>query len=1250
MADAISDVKLIGYTDVLLVDRRTNQVVEQLRQKNQITEPFARWVLTGNLCTHNPSSQDNANASLTIDSNSVSRFLGSKSIPRYQTVTSSCGNGEFGIYLLSVEAPIKADTQIPPYLGANLQGTTNKIKDAKPVLVYYGTATTQNAGNLTMAVDNGGCKWSQIASNPAFQTTYVKDDETSVTIKSIILGAAHGQLTNDGYSAHIAVRQSPSILPQGWDNSWDNATTAASNTLKAPTIISKYLVAPYLRGTIKNGRYGDGIYTTGKFGTSGSFYISYYDLASKQFEFNGAAASYDLAKVNGLTGEIYSTNPDKFVANNCSGGFAIGNGKAIRVDKGAETISSGGVGTARQVILRYQERLSPVDPASADNMTASDFINDALTFYPTENTTIPETIYKYCAPVMVAKRGATAEDDLLEVFVSLGVGTFSNSTLGPTGTGIEVHKFAIKIGKWRAATAADGDFSSLILRENWIIKYGRVAVLPYAIGRTNSSNSEAAETSTTGSTYTFGTYDDVNGIGGTVGGYCYYLPITHILAGTSLHDWTYTENDPVVDRVPQLCANSNFQPGLVLDAGTFERLGDCIFAMAPNPNASSTTVSTRIAMLTNDEGLNPVIVNTDQHWNETHSLVMSGLVLDTPIQKTAEQILVVRYTYAFEILPAPPARPAPFAVALPVPRNATSLRLTWNPTEHTERYILRRATISDFSDEVRVNVPSPILHPLQNTGMLIDTGLLPNKTYYYRLSAANGGGWLEPFCEDSQQTYALCDMPVAPSSFTTAHCYARSIELSWEWPQPTPLTDSSITDDITPYFTRFELQYQQASSGSTLTDALASDGGWIAVEDDDLLLKETTSATVSSLLPSQEDEETVYFFRIRARINPDYYENAGSAVSSWVGLSAATECLPEPVQVAGVEILRSDYNYSNGALRLTWNGQPDMNFYVRYKLNDSTVEWNPANVVNVATNAANITDVPYEGVDSDNNAAAGQWCNPIVQIWPYNDSYPLPADRSTLDATAAQIASEGYALARYWSGTSGMKLAVVTNNAYETIVIDGNNTDVSYGGFTTASLSRLFTDAEQAAMLTLHGDYDGGVTGADYALYHQNHLKIVLEFDNQIDAESTGTVINGTRNAAENKRARCIAWKMPFELYKKKQIGEQTSFSSSLIVKQTLYGLPSGSSYVPIGTLADVFGDGVEERCYVSNTLSTKLRPLVQTGNTAEFTKFKVEWELTSTTSGDNAILAADEELILNLYMWGIITDSEGVRFEFRGE
>lgn len=1244
MTEIASNIELVGYTDILLIDRATSEVVEHIRKRNQITEPFARWLLTGNLCTHNPSSQDTTSDSLTVDSNSVSLFLGSRSIPRYQTITTSCGTGEFGIYLLSTEVDIKPDTQIPPYLKADLNALSDKLVEGKNAVVYYGTPTTQNAGR-TMAVDNGGCRWSALKSNPSFQTTYVKDDTDTVIIKSVVLGTAHNQLTSDGYSAHIAVRQSPSVLPQEWDNAWDNASLATSQTLRAPTVISKYLVAPFLRGTMRAGRYGDGLYTSGQFGTNSNSFINYYDLASKQAEYNSGDAAYNLAKTNGLTGETYATDPNKCISDQCSGGFAIGSGKAIRLDKGAETFSTSGV--SRQVLIRYQERLAPTDASSNSAMTAMTYSGAALLFTSTEGTSIPETIYRYCAPVMVAKRGATPAEDLVEGFISLGVGTFTDATLGPTGTGVEIHKFAIRVGLWREMTANTGNLSAWIGSgsPNLIIRYGRVAVLPYAIGRTNTVNSEQAETSTTGTTYSFGTHDGSND--GTAGGNCYYLPITHILSGVSLHDWSFS-TATADDLIPMLCANNNFQPGLILDDEDYTRNGDFIFAMAPNRNSSS-SVASRIAMLVNDEGLNPVILNSDQHWNETHSLVMSGLTLETPITKTAEQILVVRYAYAFEIQPAPPARPLPFDVSLPSPVNATSLAITWTPTENTERYLLRRSTLSDFSEDVRLPVPSPLLgNP--NSGYFLDTGLLPNRLYYYRFAAANVGGWLRPWCEDSQKTEPLIDPVVAPTDFRSATIYARSVELVWQWPQPTPLTDSSVRDDITLFFQRYRLQYQQAVEVNgvtpTLEEALASDTGWIDVDDTDSLLtdKATVSWPLIGLSPSSS-----YYVRIRAEIEPSYYENAHDAQSAWTGLALDTDDLPMPSAVAGIEIRRTDYDYANGTLEVVWNGQADMSFQVRYKRDDDDVEWNPANVRTVEGNRAIFANVPY-----------AQWSQFKVRVWPFNESYPLPDD--TLGDISdiigpAEATSSAYPIAR---GTteSGGSLAVRPNTntaiAYETVEINGVltpvSTDISYGGFTESTLSRLFAQpvgTEPPAMMILSGSHTGTTNTTGYELYRQTHLKIRLGFDNSLAEGVTAAIFNDEN---DNTSGKCIAWKLPFELYKLDADGRTINFNPSVKLKMTLFGGREGSSDVVIGTLADVLGGALEER-YVSLPFSTLQRGLVATNaeiRDQSFDYYTVEWDICASDDGEGQIVTETEQLILRLAMWGLVTDENGIRFEFQ--
>lgn len=1218
MSNITTPVELVGYTEILLVDRETKKVVRQVRQKNQITEPFARWLLTGNLATHSPTSNEQSSDMLTMDSNSVSLFLGSRSIPRFQTVLSDCGTGEFGIYLLSKDVHISPRTQIPPYLNGSLSAlSTSRNNDGTSVLVYYGTASSQNTGDLMMAVDNGGCKWSSVLGNPAFTTTYVKDDNNVATIRSVVLGATHAQLTDSGYNAYIAIWQSPTIIPQGWDNAWDNAATS-SETIKAPTIIDNYLIAPFLRGTIRDGRYSDGLYTTGKFGTSLNSFISYYDLGSKQFECNGSATSYNNAKVNGLTGEVYSTDPSKFVTAECAGGYAIGNGKAIRLLNGATTLNGSGECVKRGVKIASQTRLSPNGSGTFD--PADIFSGTALESSATEGTTVPETIYKYAMPVMVAKRGVNPEDDVIEVFLSMGVGVFSDSTLGPTGTGIEIHKFTIKVGRWRTM---EGTLTAAISSDvGLVVKHGRVAVLPYAIGRAAETWSLNGGETTRGQFYTFGTYDDA--------GNCYYLPITHLLNGVDLCDWTYTETD-TDDRTPLYSANKNFQPGLILEPSAttgLARIGDFIFAMAPNRTMAG-TVATRVAALVNDEGLRPVITNADQHWSQTHSLVMSGLTLDSPIQKSADQILVVRYTYAFEILPPKPARPVPFAVDVPDVQTATALTVTWTPTVHTERYLLRRAKLSDYSDEVRLPVPSPLIS--STDGSYLDADLLPNTTYYYRLAATNVAGYNALWCEGSHKTNPLTETVAAPSSFTASEVYARSIHLTWAWNQPTPATDSLVINDITSFFERFQLQYQTITAGdggleAALSAARASEEGWTDVSNTALLTKTTTGLMLGSLSPL-----TQYYFRIRAKITPAYYENTVNAVSGWAYLSQETADLPAPEAVSGIVLTRTDYHFSTGDVEVAWQGQNDMRFKVNYKVDDVEAGYSATNLTEVQTNHVTLTGLPYGTTSSP-----GAWDKLSVKIAPFNETHAY----SESSECNTEETSESYVLARNISADLSNPTGTLRAASNEAMGGPASEEE-SYGNFSAALFPRLFAQDSLAGTrypvtLTIPGTYsEQAQSGTPFS--ERSRLRVTLKFENRIAA------------ADELQAAPCLAWKMPFVL--RKQVtatSAEANFTNGVKVAMTLYGCRENEEDVAIGTLNDVVD--VAGNITTTTSFSTRNRPLVAANildaqdQPQEFTSFKVEWVIETVSSGET-LIDETETLLLELYMWGIITDSR--YFEF---
>lgn len=1249
--DMNNSIKLVGYTELMLVDRETSKVVKYVKQENQLTEPFARWVLAGNLCVHNTST---ATAQLAVESNPISALLGSTSLPHYQTVTTSLGTGKFGIYLMTSDVNIQKSTQIPPYVSASLGALSDSV-------AYYGSSNTSNDGK-TMAPDNGSCRWSKVGLNPAYTTTYIKDDENTVSIKSVVLGARHDQRTGDSYSSYIMVRQSPVVLPPNWDNAWENAQSSSSTTLNAASSVSNFLVAPFLRTTLRDGRYGDGIYTIS---TEGG--IGFFDLAEKEFEThtNGSPTV-----TNGITGETYTPSTSDsagFVSStHCGGGFAIGGSKAIRVTKGAETIVDG-VGTVRMISLEYQRKLIRSDTVQSGSGTTTETWYGTypnLTFTPSSLAdimqTVPETIYKNCAPVMVAIRGTRTNivgtyvdpntgltvnrtevvddptEDRIEIFCSVGVGTFTESTdaegYHPGGTGIELQKKVIKINAFRESVP-NTDFATTLI--NNVINYGRVAVLPYAVGTLASPTAGATpDTSMTGARYTFGTYDPVNEV--------YYLPITHIVNGLQLDSWTMKTDPTAADWVPVLCAKPDSQPGLIFD-DNFTRLGDFMFAIAPCPGNGSGVAAARLAMLTTDDGYSPTIINSRQCWNMTQSLVMSGLTLPEPIEKTPSQILVVRYSYAFEILPLVPVQPSNFTVQPPDSDVATSLVVHWVPGERTERLRLRRSLYSTYSDETKLYVKSPLLFP--DNGEYIDTKLRPNTAYFYRIRGENSSSMLAVAATDwttvSAVTKPLIETVVTPSPFQMTEVSFRYVELAWAWNQPTPETDPLIANDITDYFDTYTLQYKLApalAEGETEYASTVYDDpdGWTTVTaNTNLQDLHTTSCRVTALTPKQ-----TYLFRLRAEIEPSTYSNPQDAVSPWIGISQTMNDLPVPALVTDIVVRRTDYNYNVGVIEMSWPGQLEMEFAVDYIV-DSEYTATPTTV------ADNM--LVFNTMDAD--GATSVWSDFQYKIVPFNETHEIPEDVTALAAITSTGTSTGLALCR-----DGDSTVIVENNIYagadlNNLILYENalgEPAVEGQGFTQTEISRLFAqgtiDGTPVSAL-LYGD----TVANDTAVGYQKYIRIRLG------------ITAPTLTAYQT-----VSWKFPFEILHRIN-GVAAEFPTGTRLRFNVYGqyLTDGevTSEVCLGTLNNIPGiEGTTPDFSLTSMVNgiaftTRNRTLAFVPTDSDpaingyYDRYIAEWVIyndtpstfgtseDATTYGGILLPSADDVLEIRLYMFAVIAE-----------
>jgi hypothetical protein len=681
--DLNSTSSLSGIIDVFLVDKETKKIVKHVRKKNQITEAFARWVLAGNLGTPNSGyvvntgSSNNNTITQNMSSNPISVALSSKCVAKYQTIFSVAagagGGSNFGIYLLDTPTRVLSHTQIPQYTDASLTS-------AHPAVAFYGTYDTEDEGPYTMSMNDGGSKWTTIGSPPGHMTTYMKTDGTA-TVHSIIFGAFHG---GRGY---LSTLQSPAVLPSGWDNTWAGFNAAGSSTqLGSDVIKNEWLLAPFSSKTTINSRRGTCMYAVslsgGSYVDSGNYYMGFYDLSSKQFEFNTAAEQ----KTNGLTSEKYQTNTGAMVPQRMWGGISIGNGKVIRVDKGADT------STNRQININFTTSLT-----NASDNTALNTVSITLRPHTSlsGSASIPEAIYTRCSPVMAAcpymvTSGDSNSADRIDVFISMGVGrykigehTLNGETQDIIATGVEIQRIRLKVNNIKSSASKASD---LLLNLPTYIEnltstedgsgdyYGElVAVIPYAIGQDVGTTNGGITPN--GSQYLQGYYDNVEDE--------YYLPFTHILQGVDTNTWTFDSTKPQATTLLP-CGDNVMHYGAVFEAdNAFERDRDFMFGVDGR----------HIIPCVTDEGLVPLTVNSTQRRSASVGRVLSGVILDAPITKLENQILVVQYSYLFDIIPIKPLPPNDFEG---ISTAANVIELSWVVAWASENQ-----TITDFTFQYR---------------------------------------------------------------------------------------------------------------------------------------------------------------------------------------------------------------------------------------------------------------------------------------------------------------------------------------------------------------------------------------------------------------------------------------------------------------------------------------------------------------------------------------------------------------------
>lgn len=722
MSETTNTFGVNGYVDILLVDKKTNKVVKHIRKQNHLTEAFARWLFAANLSgvdeEARPTVTTDTNLSTTtffkglVLCNPISYTLGT--YPRLGYQCQAVGSkGTFQMFLLNfseeveengetrtvvIPVNVNANTEIAPHLDASLKANNNSV------VVYYGTHTTDNSGTYGMGFDNRTTRWNGTGQNPSFTCSYVKNDG-DVTITSVLLAGT----TNAG---HVWAERSAPLLPSGSEATWNNrteltttsGTSYASNPLPSvPTgfpTFSKYnqnnwdgayLLYPFRRVDDPKAKESYGLYAISQtFATPANSGGSTSNLNDNSGNVSGTVTArtsvktlsyYDLG-----TKMVYS---DPETDTEVHGAFGTA-ANTLQYYGGGIVLGWDGAGAVHTMKVRPSIEESSINAWLTTSWPSAD--THPMVSIGTVVLSNGGTALTNNAPVMVPRRGATAADDVVEVFFTPEYGTFSSDDGHPAGTGFGVHKIVFHVADY----LNDGTRN--------VEDKGRVAVLPYAIGQTvlpdnvvtmggaSDFNNTNRDSGTYKNPYCIGAYND--GV--------YYLPISHIMRGYppckwASHDWDVEGGD----NTPVACSDYDYQPGLMLADKSFIRLGDYVFGHTGE----------RRSVVATDEGYVNLVLNRTRHWQNAQSEVLSGVDLDSAVTKKDDEILVVKYTYTLEVYPEAPAEVTDAAatsnqsdqISLTfTPHDASFIKISSKDTGSTDDFktlVILKGTTGAYTDE-----------------------------------------------------------------------------------------------------------------------------------------------------------------------------------------------------------------------------------------------------------------------------------------------------------------------------------------------------------------------------------------------------------------------------------------------------------------------------------------------------------------------------------------------------------------------
>ena len=258
---------------------------------------------------------------------------------------------------------------------------------------------------------------------------------------------------------------------------------------------------------------------------------------------------------------------------------------------------------------------------------------------------------------------------------------------------------------------------------------------------------------------------------------------------------------------------------------------------------------------------------------------------------------------SFSNTASPPLGPSGLTA---VSASLTSLEFTWTDNSDNEaEFEIFRSTGNNSNFTLVLTRPA-------NSTSAVNTGLLPNTTYFYRVRAVNGLSGLSVFSNEISQT-TLSNIPAAPTNLAVQSVNSNQIVLTW--------VDNATNE------TGYSVE---RSVGTNLSFEFVAG-----------LAANTTTFTNGTLLPN-----TTYFYRVRA--------TSGAGASAFSNEVSATTAPPPPTAPSAL----TANALSATEVGLSWadNSTNETGFEIQRSLNFA------ANFVTVQTTAENATSFVDTGL------------------------------------------------------------------------------------------------------------------------------------------------------------------------------------------------------------------------------------------------------------------------------------------------